>query len=93
MKEVAESIMRVLDSVRDNEISTSRAREKVEEVAQKARASLKEGSDDYVALDIFTESANAYLRLVEGHAHEPIFRLDAALASVRRKAERVGELW
>ena len=89
MNQVADRIERVLNDVRNNRISTLLARERIDDVAQAARATLKQGSDHCIALDIVADGANAYLSLVENHSDEPAFRLDGALASVKRKVERL----
>jgi hypothetical protein len=92
MNNAADRIEQALDNVRDKTISTALARERIEQARDEACATLRRGSDSQVALDICADGANAYLTTVEGHPDEPAFKFDAALAAVRRKAERLRKL-
>jgi hypothetical protein len=91
VNELGEEIMRVLQGVRDNKISTTHAHKVIGERVQLARQALAKGSGSLILLDILEDSANGYMNLIVANPDEPIIRFDGALQSVRRKAERACE--
>ncbi len=88
MAKVGDQMDSVLRSLRDCKLSIEQAREKIEQIAEGARARCAEGGDDWILVEMGAGASRAYTNIIEAHPDQTRCDFDAALDAIKRKLDR-----